>query len=209
MKRKNNSPMKHFGFLFALIFVLTACGPKPTPEATPDVQATAAVFANTMVAATLTAQPTPTLAPTDTPLPTATDTIVPTDVPTLDTSGVATNTPVAATTQPLAGATPTVFTGIFAPGNTDGLPTGLLYIQNSTGVKEIIVSLTGTTLTREQPVFYSWKITSGVAISILLGNYKISVQIPTKGYVLGDFSQQTKDKTTMTVYWNKVVTHGP
>jgi hypothetical protein len=200
--------MKQSGFLLTFILILSACGPAPTPAATPDIQGTAAVYAGTMVASTLTAQPTATLAPTQTQLPTATATLQSTDTTAPEPSGALTLTPTPDASMGVM-ATPTVFTGTFAPGNTTGLPTALLYIQNNTGVKEIIVSLTGTTLTREQPVYYSYKVGAALLITILLGHYQIMVQIPSKGYVRGDFIQSNKDKTIMRVDYNKVVTHGP
>lgn len=196
--------MKRFGLLLAMVLVLTACGPAPT-AATPDIPSTVAAVSSTMLAGTLTAQPSSTPVPTNTPQPTATQT--PTDTPTATSSGSQTLTP----TLPavLAGPSATPWTGTFSPGNTDGLPTGLLQIQNNTGQPEITVTLNGTTTARQQPVYYSYKVTNSLNINIFWASYQYIVLIPGKRTMTGTFSQASKDKTTMRVDLTKVVIMGP
>ena len=200
--------MKWISLLVTLVFFLSACGVVPTPAPTPDIPATTAAYSNTMVAATLTAQPTPTLVPTETPAPSATPTLeAPTETTTLQPDSALTVTPDA--TQGI-NATPTIFEGTFAPGNTADLPTCVLLIVNVSGVKEIIVTITGTTDLRSQPVYYSYKVTNSAAINVIFpARYHVLVQIPNKRYMSLDFHQTNKDKTTLTVYLTKLAVHGP
>ena len=203
--------MKRSGFLFVLIFVLSACGPAPTAVATPDIQATTASFSNTMVAATLTAQPTqtpvPTITPTPVPAATATNASNQTDTPQPGSDLALTPTVNAA---PGIAATPTFFEGTFALGNTADLTTATFLIVNTSGVKEIIVTITGTTFLRSQPVYYSYKVTGSVGVNIVYpAQYHVVVQIPNKRFMSIDFKQTNKDKTTLTVFLTKLAIHGP
>lgn len=205
--------MKRFALIFAMLIVLTACGPAPTPVATPDLNATMDVISGTMVAGTLTAQPTNTLVPTNTTLPTETFTPLPTETATTDPS-LPTATPdllAAGTLNPsMPGlATPTVFTGTYAPGDLSGLETAILRIENLTGVKEIIVTITGVTIPREVPVYLSYKITGALNVNIYTGSWQYQVEIPGKRYLSGGFRQTNKDKTTMKVFLQKVNVFGP
>ena len=202
--------MKRFGFLFILMFIVSACGQAPTPTATPDVPATAAVFASTMVASTLTAQPTWTQAPTATPLPTDTPTTAPTEtpVPTLA-PGEAATASALATQALIPQASPTLFVGTFSPGDITGLETALLEIDNLSGEKQVIVSLTCKTRSREQVVYYNQTVSKTMVIRIVVGSCQVLVQIPNKRYMSITFSQTNKDKTVMGVYLTKVVVHGP
>ncbi len=59
-----NEPMRYRSLIFRLLFILTACGPKATPN--PSIQIDQAV------AATLAAMPAPTSAPVSTPYPSPT-----------------------------------------------------------------------------------------------------------------------------------------
>jgi len=200
--------MKRSGLLLAILFILTACGPAPTPAATPDIQGTIAAMSGTLVAATLTAQPSATLVPTKPALPTATATSLPSETATLEPFAAAALTP---TLDPaLSGrASATAWTGTLSPGNTEGLPTGLLRIENNTGVKEIIVTLTGVTMTREKTVYYAYKVTGALNITILWARYQYVIQIPNKRTLTGSFGQNSKDKTLMRVELTKVVIAGP
>jgi hypothetical protein len=200
--------MKRTGLLLSFLLILTACGPAPTQVATPDIQSTTAAIAGTMVAATQSAQPSPTLKPTDTQTPTTTPTSIPTLTPTLESGNTGTLTPTPDLTV-VGVATATAWSGTFAPGNTNGLPTGLLRIENNTGEKEIIVTLSGITMTREQPVYYSYKVTGALNITILWARYQYMVQIPNKRILTGTFGQNSKDKTTMRVDLTKIVITGP
>lgn len=200
--------MKRFSFFIVLVILLTACGPTPTPAPTPNLAATAAILSGTMVAGTLTAQPTNTLAPTATPLPTATPTLAPTE----------TATPAASPTlDPLAPpptldpalATPTVFVGQVTSGNFEGLTQAILHVENWTGVKEIIVTINGTTIPREQALYLSYKVTGSYNISLYTGRWQIRVEIPGKRFLETGYVQGSKDKTTLKVYLNKLVLTGP
>lgn len=205
--------MKRLAFILAIVIVLTACGPTPTPIATPDLNATMEALSGTMVAGTLTAQPTNTLVPTNTDLPTETFTSLPTETATADPS-LPSATPdllAAGTLNPsLPGvATPTVFTGTIVPGDLTGLEKAILRIENLTGVKEIIVTITGVTIPREVPVYISYKVTGALNVYIYTGSWQYQVEIPGKRYLSGGFKQTNKDKTTMKVYLQKVNVFGP
>ena len=204
--------MKRFGlFIVMMTIVFTACGPAPTPAPTPDLNATMSALSGTMVAATLTAQPTNTLVPTNTALPTETATFLPTETPTALATGTLDPAAAAATLDPSLPGVPTStpFVGQFAPGDLTGLPTALLSVENLTGVKEIIVTLNGITNPRQQPVYLSYKVTSGAVFNIYLGSWTYSVEIPNKRFLTGAFKQTNKDKTTMKVYLTKVHLAGP
>ena len=207
--------------LIVMLLMLSACGPAPVATATPDIPGTAVAAAGTVAAATLAALPSATLAPSDTPLPAPTETSVPTDAATPTDAAAPTE---AATSEPTAAAaltptiaapaqpgvaSPTVWEGTLSPGNTDGLPTGLLRIQNNTGVKEIIVTLSGVTMTREKLVYYSYKVTGSLNITILWARYKYVILIPGKKTYTGTFGQNSKDKTLMKIDLTKVVIVGP
>jgi len=201
--------------------MLSACGPAPVATATPDMPGTAVSAAGTIVAATLAAIPSATPAPTETPLPAPTETIAPTETtPPTDAAAptqsaasqpadAVTLTPtVAAPGQPGV-ASATAWEGTLSPGNTDGLPTGLLHIENDTGVKEIIVTLSGVTMTREKLVYYSYKVNGALNITVLWARYKYVILIPGKKTYTGTFGQNSKDKTLMRIDLNKVVIVGP
>jgi hypothetical protein len=197
--------MKKFALIITMLVILVACGPAPTPSATPDINATMSALSGTMVAGTLTAQPTNTLPPTETPtpLPTATATLPPTG--TLDPS-----LPTATLGAALPGVpTPTVFTGSYVPGDLTGLDVAILRVENLTGVKEIIVTITGVTVPREIPVYLSYKVTGALNFNIYTGSWQYKVEIPNKRFLTGGFRQTNKDKTTMKVYLQKVAIFGP
>jgi hypothetical protein len=204
--------MKQFGFLLALMIISTACGPAPTPAPTPDANATMSAFSGTMVAATLTAQPTNTSVPTNTPLPSETATSLPTETATLP-AATATLDPLApvATLDPALPMVPTAtkFVGQFAPGSLEGLPVALLRVENLSGVKEIIITLNGTTRVNQLPVYLAYKITGSLNINIYLGTWQYKVEIPNKRFLTGVFKQTNKDKTTMKVYLTKIAVLGP
>ena len=166
-----------------------------------------------MAAATLAALPTATLAPSDTPPPAATPTTPPTEAATAEPTSADAMTPTVepATIEPtvVGAASATAWEGTLVPGNTDGLPTGLLHIENNTGVKEIIVTLSGVTMTREQLVYYSYKVNGALNITILWARYKYVILIPGKKTYTGTFGQNSKDKTLMRIDLNKVVIVGP
>lgn len=207
--------MKRSGLLLiVMIMMLSACGPAPVATATPDIPGTAVAAAGTVAAATLAALPSATSAPTDIPLPTPTEIIVPTD--TLSPAEPATSEPTSAveltpTIEPtqIGMASATAWVGTLAPGNTEGLPTGLLRIENNTGVKEIIVTLSGVTMTRNQLVYYSYKVNGAFNLTILWARYKYVILIPGKKTFTGTFGQNSKDKTLMRIDLNKVVIVGP
>ena len=193
--------MKQFGLMLAIVMILTACGPAPTPAPTLDVQSTINSFSATMVASTLTAQPSATSLPTNTSSPSPTFTAFPTETATPDLS-----LPTASATPDLSAtldATPTAWSGTFVPGDINGLPTGFLRIENLTGQKEITITLEGVTLTREQPVYYSYKVNAALVITVLWARYKYIIQIPNKKIFTGTFTQGNKDKTTIRVYLTK------
>jgi hypothetical protein len=194
--------MKRFGLLLIASLIFTSCGTAPTPAPTQDLNATIEAISNTMVAATLTAQPTATSVPTNTPLPTQTATVAPTETSTPDAMA---GSPTPDPALPSA----TAWTGTFDPGNTDGLPTGILRIQNLSGEKEIIVTLNGVTLTREQPVYYAYKVTGALNIIVKWARYNYVIQIPNKRMLTGSFGIASKDKTTMNISLTKVVVLGP
>lgn len=187
--------MKKFALIITMLAILVACGPAPTPSATPDLNATMSAFSGTMVAGTLTAQPTNTLRPTETatPLPTATATLPPTA--TIDPS-----LPTATPDTLVPGApTPTVFTGTIAPGDLTGLDVAILRVENLTGAKEIIVTITGVTIPREVPVYLSYKVTGALNFNIYTGSWQYKIEIPNKAFCSGSFRQTNKDKTTMKI----------
>ncbi|MCX6064231.1 MAG: hypothetical protein NT121_00515 [Chloroflexi bacterium] len=185
--------MKQVSFLLVLMFLLTACGAAPTPAAaTPDVQATISAYSGTMVAATLTAQPTNTLVPTNTALPTGTPTPTETVTPEIL----------------IPTATQTAFVGSFVPGNTEGLPTGLIRVENYTG-QELVFTMDGVTKTRSVPVYVSWKINGVYMFSIPWGTYNYRIVIGDKRTLTGIVGIANKDKTTFKVYNNKVAILGP
>jgi len=166
-----------------------------TPTITPDVPATALAAAQIAVAETLTAMPTNTpVPPTETPVPTAT--LAPTNTP-----------------EPTPTATSTMYPWFvfFAPNpdRLDGLPQGGLRIENHTGEPSIIVTLIGTTAKREQPVYYRYEVPTNTVITVFWGSYDITVEVGTKKTLFASYAQQSKDKTTMSVYLNKVVIVGP
>ena len=204
--------MKKFALIISMLVILGACGPAPTPAPTPDLNATMSALSGTMVAATLTAQPTNTLVPTKTTLPTETATsLPPTETPaalpvgTLDPS-----LPTATLGPALPGVpTPTVFQGTFVPGDLTGLQVAILRVENLSGVKEIIVTITGVTVPREIPVYLSYKITGALNFNIYTGSWQYKIEIPNKRFMTGAFRQTNKDKTTMKVYLQKVVILGP
>lgn len=198
--------MKKTGLLIVFALVLSACGQAPTPMATPNIQQTIEVVSSTMIAETLTAQPTPSTVPSNTPEPSATPTILPTETPTPDPASI---TLVSPTTDPVNGPTETPWSGTLSPGNTDGLPKGFLRIENNTGVKEITISMTGITLTREQPIYLAYKVTGALNLVILWAHYDYVIQVPGKIIFKGKFTQNNKDKTTIRVLPNKVVIVGP
>ena len=200
--------------LTVMILMLSACGPAPVATATPDMPGTAVAAAGTIVAATLAAIPSATPAPTETPLPAPTETIAPTETtpPTEPAASEPTSAlELTATPDPAQVGMPsaTAWEGTLSPGNTDGLPTGLLRIQNNTGVKEIIVTLSGVTMTREKLVYYSYKVTGALNITILWARYKYVILIPGKKTYTGTFGQNSKDKTLMKIDLTKVVIVGP
>jgi hypothetical protein len=203
--------MKQFGLILALLVLLTSCGPAPTAAPTPDLNATMSALSGTMVASTLTAQPTNTLVPTATPLPTETATLAPTETATpAPTATVDPLAPLATLDPALPGLpTPTAFTGSVVQGDLTGLGTALLQVQNLTGVKEIIVTLTGVTIPREVPLYLSYKVTGGMNITIYPGSWQVSVEIPGKRFLTSGFRQTNKDKTTLKVYLTKLVILGP
>lgn len=188
--------MKQLGLILAMIMLFSACGPAPTAAPTPDIQATVEFLSSTIVAATLTAMPTNTLPPTSTLQPSPTFTSMPTETST----PAETSTPEATPTFEF---TPTPWSGTFAPGNTEGLPTGFLRIENLTGEDMILFTLNGVTLTREQPVTYSNSVTTNLVMTILWAKYQYFIQIPNKRLFTGTFTQGNKDKTTIRVYLNK------
>jgi hypothetical protein len=175
--------------------LLASCGPIPTPQPTVDIVATTGAISGTMVAATLTAQSTAIPISTDTPPPTET----------LTPLSIATSTPEPVTPT----VTTTPFEGMFAPGNTEGLATGLVRIENYTE-QEIVVTFEGVTWTREQPVYYSWKVGSSALLQeVFWGRYQYRIVIGNKTTLKGNFQINNKDKTTFKVYKNKVAILGP
>jgi hypothetical protein len=197
--------MKQLGLLLVLIMLFSACAPASTPAPTPDINATVEALTKRIVSETLTAQPSPTLIPTSTTLPTDTPTLVPTSTVTPELA------PASATPdQSLTGnATATPWTGTFDPGNTDGLPDAFFRIDNLSGVKGVIVTLNGITLSRDQPVYYAYKVDGSQVTTIKWANYKYVVQIPNKRIFTGSVTINSKDKTTMSVYLTKLVIVGP
>lgn len=200
--------MKQFGLILGMLIWLSACGPVPTPMPTPNLEATMSSISGTMVAATLTAQPTQTPIPSATPLPTETATLPPTETPTP--AATATLDPFAPppTVDP-ALATPTAFVGVMTSGNFEGLPQAILRVENLTGVKEIIVTVNGSTIPREQALYLSYKVTGGYNILLYTGRWQIRVEIPGKRFLETGYVQGNKDKTTLKVYLNKLVLTGP
>ncbi len=197
--------MKQLVLMFVILITFTACGSASTPVPTQDINATIEAISKSMIASTLTAQPTATNPPTNTPLPSETPTTLATQTTAPDLS-LAT-----ATIDPSLGgvATATPWTGFFDPGNTDKLPIGTFRIDNLSGVKEIIVTLNGITLSKDQPVYYAYKVTKSLVIQVKWGNYDFVVQIPNKRFISGSFRISNDDKTTMTVFLTKVTVNGP
>lgn len=199
--------MKNLCLFFAAIIILSACGPAPTsPAPTPDVHATTAAIADHITKSTLEAQLSATLPPTKPPLPSAT----PTELP-ASTSTPEIIIPISSPTiDPLmAMVTPTPWMGTLSPLNSDDIPTGLLRIENHTGVKEIVITLSGVTLKRSQPIYYAYKVTGALVITILHASYTYTIQVPGKRIFTGTFTQASKDKTTIKVYPANVAVIGP
>ena len=205
--------MKKIGLFFVSILLLSACGPAPTPiTPTVDINATTSAMAADIIKGTSEAQlsatphPTNTLAPANTQPPTETSTSLPAETSTAE----VTFTPPTVTIDPLMGmVTSTPWIGTLSPGNTDGLATGFLRIENNTGVKEIVVTLTGVTLKRQQPVYYAYKVTNSLVITILQAKYSYVVQVPNKNMFTGTFGQANKDKTVLRVTPTSVIIIGP
>lgn len=195
--------MRKLGLFLIFVFMLSACGPAPTQVATPEIEKTVASVAETAVAATLTAQPTSTSIPTKTPQPTPTPTR--TATATMD----LTSSPTPDLTNSPAGPTTTAWSGSLTGNNTEGLPVGYLLLENDTGIKDVIVTLMGTTLTREQSVYYSYKVNGSLLITIYWANYNYTIQVPGKKIFSGSFTQNNKDKTTFRISLTKVVIVGP
>lgn len=192
--------MKRIAFLtITLSLLLSSCSTISsvfaTPTVTPDLPATALASAQTAVAETLTAMPTNTpVPPTETPVPTAT--MAPTNTP---------------EPTPTATSTMVPWFGFFAPNpdRVDGLPTGLLRIENNTGEPFIIVNLNGTTSKREQPVWYRYKVSTVEFIDVYWGYYDVVVEVSNSKTLYSSFTQQSKDKTTMYVNKGKISIVGP
>ncbi len=197
--------MKQSGLLIAIMIFLSGCGASPFSTPTPDTQATMQVLASTMVAATLTAQPTLTPVPTNTSAPTETFTPAPTETSTPEPTSAISPTPTIDPSQPTA----TPWSGVLSPGNTEGLPMGFVRIENNTGEKEIIVTLTGVTLTRSQPIYLSYKVTGFLLLSVPWAHYQYVIQIPNKRMLTGEFTQANEDKTTIRVLLTRVIVAGP
>ena len=165
-----------------------------TPTPTPDIAATALAAAELAVAQTLTAMPTNTMVPpTNTPEPTAT--LPPTNTP-----------------EPTPTSTSTMIPwfGFISPtGNLDKLPQGFLRIENETSADHIIVAITGTTLKRNQEVWYRWSVSSYDVQTIYWASYNVVVEIPGKTVLYSSFTQANKDKTTMTVTDSGIRIVGP
>jgi hypothetical protein len=197
--------MKQLGLMLVVIMLFTACAPAPIPAPTPDINATVEAVTKKIVSETLTAQPSPTLVPTSTALPTETPTLIPTQTATPELAA-ASVTP----TQSLAGdATSTPWTGTFDPGNTDGLPNAFFRIDNFSGVKGVLVTLNGITLTREQPIYYAFKVDGSQVSTIKWARYKYVIQIPNKRIFTGSVTINNKDKTTLSIYLTKITIVGP
>lgn len=193
--------MKQRALLFLLVLIiLTACGPAPTAEPTPDLQATTQSISSTMVAETLTAQPTATQVPTNTPEPSATPTTAPTLTPLIE------QTPSSTPTQVIL-ATPTQFLGTFGDPQDDRK--GLLLIENMTGEKEIIISMEGVSLIQNTPFYIAYKVNGNMKVMIPWAHYKYTIQIPNKKTFTGTFTQNNKDKTTMKIKMQQVDIIGP
>jgi hypothetical protein len=187
-------------FLSILItsVLLVSCSAFPTAAPTPNIEMTISAEVQSMVAETLTAMPTNTPEPTETPAPTATAIPTETLVPTAT-----------STTDPASLYTPTAWVGTLSPGNTEGLPDALLHIENQTGNPDVLVSLYGVTLTREQPVYYAWIVERMLNVTILWANYNYTVQVPGKGIFQGSWKQNNWDKTTMVISNKGVKITGP
>jgi len=192
--------MKISGLLLIFVLLLSSCSPAPAPTATPDLPKTIQALSATSVAATMAAMPSSTQVPTNTP------TSAPTNPPT-ETTVQLTSTPSPTLFEIIPTVTP--WLGTLSPGNTEGLPTGLLRIENNTGEKEITITLTGVTLTREQLVYLAYKVTGSLNITVFLARYKYVIQIPGKGMYQGTFAQKSKDKTTIRVFDSKILIVGP
>ncbi|MEI7846852.1 MAG: hypothetical protein WCK35_13710 [Chloroflexota bacterium] len=198
--------MKKLGLFLAIVFILSACGPAPTP--TPDVNATTQAQVLESVARTLTAQPTNTTVPSSTPAPTETQPPLPTETSTVEPTLALSLTPTLDLTlaaQPSA----TAWTGMLSPGDIEGLPTGFVLIENNTGVKEITITLTGVTLKREKTIYLAYKVTGSLLLNIPHARYDYVIQIPNKRILTGSFTQASKDKTTLRVQATRVIIVGP
>jgi hypothetical protein len=185
-----------FGIL-AFMLLLSACASPATSASspTPDTAATIASLSQTMVAATLAAQPTATQPPTETP--TLTPPPLPTDTPTPT-----------ATLTPTETVTPQAFIGCFAPAGVGNVPMGIFRIENNT--KETLrVYLNGVSMSGDKSVSCSFVVNASFNTEIIFGNYEYSVQIGQKRTLDGKFTINNDDKTTMRVYMTKVVVVGP
>jgi hypothetical protein len=189
--------MKNFIYLiFVFSILLSSCSAFPTPAPTPNIELTIESAADEIVSLTLTAMPTYTIVPTQTstPVPTSTETLSP---------------EVTATGNPALLTTATPWVGTLSPGNTDGLPEGLLRIENQTGIPGVVVSLYGVTLKREQPIYYAWNVDRSLNSNILWAAYNYTVIVPGKSTFQGSFTQNNYDKTTFVVSLKGVKITGP
>lgn len=106
-------------------------------------------------------------------------------------------------------APPAILDGMLAYGNRAGLTAAILRVENLSGEKEIILTLDGVILPRQQSVHHQYKVSKNLNITIYTGSWQYKVEIPNKRYISGAFRQTNKDKTTMKVYLMKVAVHGP
>lgn len=167
---------------FAVLLLLSACG--PSPEA---VAATAQALAGTQIAATQTAQPTNTPQPTATPTATAsaTETAPPSETP------LPSPSPTPTLALPTVSATPWINPSKTAP----------LRFENNSG-EEIFVILQG-------PNYGEYRFTKSWNLTSQWGDYSYLLWIGNEGPYAGSFVINNADKHTLVIETDKVHFLGP
>lgn len=183
--------------LLIISFLVSGCSTSfSAANPTPNIEETISSMAIEMISGTLTAGPTSTKTATNTTIPTSTN--IPTQTITI--------TSIPTETETL---TPEAFRGEFSLGDQSGEDDGLLRIENQSGQPFIIITLSGNTWKKQLPIYYSWEVSGFLLQMIKFGKYTITVEIPGKTTIFGNFQQNNTDKTTIIVTKNSIKVIGP